>query len=78
MWIILWPRMFKLKVINKIMIYWKKNCIISTEGLRYERYILFILILPTKVFPFTNHVFVFFFQRMFIDILFSNKIQICF
>jgi len=50
--------MSKLKVINKIMIYWKKICIISihksNEGLRYERYILFIFVLPT------NHVFKFF------------------
>jgi hypothetical protein len=41
------------------MIYWKKNCIIqipkSSEALRYEIYILFTLVLTTKVFPFTNH-----------------------
>jgi len=47
--------MFKLKVINKIH---KSN-----EGLRYERHILFILVLPTKVFPFTNHVFEFVFPK---------------
>jgi len=55
--------MSKLKVISKIMIYWKKNFIIqipkSNEGFKYERYILFILVLLTKVFPFTNHVFEF-------------------
>ncbi len=33
------------------------------EGLKHERYILFILILPTKVFPFTNHVFDFIFSK---------------
>jgi len=49
------------------MTYWKKNCIIqipkSNASLRYERYILFILVLPTKVFPFTNHVFEFIFLK---------------
>jgi hypothetical protein len=41
--------------------YWKKFFIIlilkSNEGLRYERHILFIFVLATKVFPFVNHVF---------------------
>jgi len=49
----------------------------SNEGLKYERYILFILVLPTKVFPFTNHVF-FPPQRMVIEILFNEKIKIFF
>jgi hypothetical protein len=35
----------------------------SNEGLRYEKYILFILVLATKVFPFTNHVFEFIFSK---------------
>ncbi len=39
---------------------------------------LFILVLPIKVFPFTNHVFEFFFQLMVIDMLFDKKIQIFF
>jgi len=39
---------------------------------------LFILALPIKVFPFTNHVFEFFFQIMVIDMLFNNKFQIFF
>jgi len=41
--------MFKLKFISKIMINWNQNCIIyipkTNEGLRYERYILFIHVL---------------------------------
>jgi hypothetical protein len=44
------------------------------KGLKYERYILFILVLPTKFFPFTIHVFEFFFLKMVIEILFDNKI----
>jgi hypothetical protein len=51
--------MSKLKVINEIKIYWKKNYVIyipkSNENLRYEKYILFIL--------FTNHVFGFIFSK---------------
>ncbi len=40
---------------------------------------VFILVLPIKVFPFTNHVFeFFFFQLMVIDMLFNKKIQIFF
>jgi hypothetical protein len=51
----------------------------SNEGLKYERYIIFIFILPAKVFPFMNHVFeFFFFQIMVIEMLFNNKIQIFF
>ncbi len=53
--------MFKYKVFKKIMIYWNQNCIIyipkSNEGLRYERYILFIHVLIIKVFLVINHVF---------------------
>ncbi len=45
------------------MIYWKKKFIIyipkSNENLRYEKSILCILLLATKVFPFINHVFEF-------------------
>jgi len=33
------------------------------KGLKYERYILFILVLPTKFFPFTIHVFEFIFPK---------------
>jgi hypothetical protein len=48
--------MSKLKFITKIMIYWKKFCIIeihkSNKGLRYKGYILFILVLSPNVFPF--------------------------
>jgi hypothetical protein len=29
----------------------------SNEGFKYETYILFIYLLTTKGFPFTNHVF---------------------
>jgi hypothetical protein len=49
------------------MIYWNQNCIIyilkSNEGLRYERYILFIRVLIIKVFPIINHVFEFNFSK---------------
>jgi len=58
---------FKLKVIGEIRIYWKQNCIIlipkSNEGLKYERYILFIHVLTMKVFPFTSHTFEFIFSK---------------
>jgi hypothetical protein len=36
---------------------------------------LFILVLPIKVFPFTNHVFDFLFQLMVVEMLFNNKFQ---
>jgi len=46
--------MFKLKFIVKIMIYWNQNCMIqilkSNEGLKYERYIIYIHVLATIVF----------------------------
>jgi hypothetical protein len=64
--------MSKLKFITKIMIYWKKFFIIeihkSNKGLRYEGYILFILVLPQNVFPFYD-VFKLFFQRMIMNII---------
>jgi hypothetical protein len=44
-----------------------------------KRYILFIFVFLTKVFPFTNHVFkLIFFQRMVIEMLFNSKIQLFF
>jgi hypothetical protein len=40
---------------------------------------IFILVLPTKAFPFTKHVFEFlFFEKMVIELLLNNKIQISF
>jgi hypothetical protein len=39
---------------------------------------LFVLVLPIKAFPFTNHVLEIFFGVMIIDMLFNNKFQIFF
>jgi len=39
---------------------------------------LFILVLPIKVFPFTNHMLEIFFEIMVIDMLFNDKFQIFF
>jgi hypothetical protein len=58
--------MFKLKFINKMC--WKQNHKIKfskpNEGLRYEKYILFIHVLTIKVFSFTNHMFEFNFSKV--------------
>ncbi len=39
----------------------------------HMKFIFFNFVPPTKFFPFKNHVFEFFFQRMVIEILFTNK-----
>jgi len=74
-----WTHMSKLKFINKFMICWKKVCIIwihkTNESFEYKRYILFTLYYPQKFSIYKSCVWIIFFQKMIIEILFNNKIQ---
>jgi hypothetical protein len=75
--------MSKLKVINKIMIYWKTIFLMSipksNEDLRYKKSFFLSFKSAKKVFPFINHMFEFnFFQKLVIEMLFNKNIQVFF
>jgi len=79
---ITWIHTCKLKIINKVMIYWKQNCNINSKTKWkfkiWKFYFIYSCVSHKYFFIYKSCVWIKNFQNMVIKMLFSNKIQIYF